>query len=176
MKKMRAMMLASLALLTLNLGACKQESATTVEQQTSERQSAPGTAKSSQPDPTDGQTGAEAPAANQVAVTELVIKDTQPGTGREAKAGDTVSVHYTGTLYPSGKKFDSSLDRHEPFSFKLGAGQVIKGWDEGFQGMKEGGKRTLIIPADMAYGPMGAPPDIPPNATLKFDIELLKVQ
>ncbi|MGE0201625.1 MAG: FKBP-type peptidyl-prolyl cis-trans isomerase [Candidatus Melainabacteria bacterium] len=107
--------------------------------------------------------------------TGLEIKDTEVGDGDEAKSGDRVSVHYTGTLYPTGEKFDSSLDRNDPFSFRLGAGQVIKGWDEGVAGMKVGGKRTLIIPSSLAYGVGGIPSVIPPKATLKFDVELLDV-
>lgn len=97
------------------------------------------------------------------------------GTGTEAKSGDPVSVHYTGWL-KDGKKFDSSKDRNMPFDFKLGAGMVIKGWDEGVQGMKEGGKRKLIIPAALAYGDRGAGGVIPPNAELTFEVELLKVK
>lgn len=115
-------------------------------------------------------------------ITELVKKDTVIGTGREAEAGLNVTVHYTGWLYdPSkedgkGKKFDSSVDRGDPFNFSLGAGQVIQGWDQGFAGMKIGGKRTLIIPAEMGYGTRGAGGVIPPNATLIFDVELLGVK
>lgn len=96
------------------------------------------------------------------------------GTGEVAKAGQTVSVHYTGWL-ENGTKFDSSVDRGQPFSFPLGAGRVIKGWDEGVQGMKVGGKRRLTIPANLGYGPRGAGGVIPPNATLVFDVELLGV-
>jgi FKBP-type peptidyl-prolyl cis-trans isomerase FkpA len=115
-------------------------------------------------------------------ITELQKIDTQVGTGREAEFGFNVSVHYTGWLYDAkaegfkGAKFDSSLDRKQPFDFTLGAGQVIQGWDEGFAGMKVGGKRTLIIPAEMGYGARGAGGVIPPNATLVFDVELLDVK
>ena len=115
-------------------------------------------------------------------MTQLIKSDTKPGTGQEATAGKTVTVHYTGWLYDSaaadhkGKKFDSSRDRGEPFPFQLGAGQVIRGWDEGVAGMKVGGQRTLTIPPDMGYGARGAGGVIPPNATLLFDVELLEVR
>jgi FKBP-type peptidyl-prolyl cis-trans isomerase len=104
--------------------------------------------------------------------------DLKDGNGEVAMKGDTVQVHYTGWLYADGKrgmKFDSSLDRGMPFPFKLGAGQVIRGWDEGVDGMKVGGKRELIIPPDLGYGARGFPGAIPPNATLNFEVELLKV-
>jgi FKBP-type peptidyl-prolyl cis-trans isomerase len=109
----------------------------------------------------------------------LKYTDTTVGTGAEATKGQKVSVHYTGWLYNNGAKgakFDSSLDRGQPFGFALGAGQVIRGWDEGVAGMKIGGKRTLIIPPDLGYGARGAGGVIPPNATLMFDVELLGVQ
>ena len=115
-------------------------------------------------------------------ITTLQKNDTVVGTGREAEPGFNVSVHYTGWLYDEkaadfkGKKFDSSVDRGQPFKFDLGASQVIQGWDEGFAGMKIGGKRTLIIPSEMGYGARGAGGAIPPNATLIFDVELLDVK
>ncbi len=102
------------------------------------------------------------------------IEDFVVGTGPEAKAGDNVSVHYTGTL-SDGTKFDSSVDRGQPFSFPLGRGRVIKGWDHGVAGMQVGGKRKLIIPAEEGYGPEGYAGLIPPNSTLVFEVELLKI-
>lgn len=107
---------------------------------------------------------------------KLESTDVVVGTGAEAVAGKTVKVHYTGTLKSDGSKFDSSLDRGEPFSFSLGGGRVIAGWDQGVVGMKVGGKRTLSIPADLAYGEQSPSPSIPPNSDLVFEIELLEVQ
>lgn len=112
---------------------------------------------------------------------QFQIIDTKVGTGEEADIGKTVNVHYTGWLYDEtapdkkGKKFDSSFDRKEYFSFMLGAGRVIKGWDQGVNGMKVGGERTLIIPPSMAYGTRGAGNIIPPNTTLIFDVELISL-
>jgi FKBP-type peptidyl-prolyl cis-trans isomerase FkpA len=108
--------------------------------------------------------------------------DVKPGTGAEATKGQAVVVHYTGWLYDpaapgqKGRKFDSSRDGQGPFNFVLGAGRVIRGWDEGVAGMKVGGQRTLIIPPDMAYGSRGAGGVIPPDATLVFDVELLEIK
>jgi FKBP-type peptidyl-prolyl cis-trans isomerase len=113
-------------------------------------------------------------------VTELIKTDVKLGTGAEATSGQRVSVHYTGWLYDEtatshkGKRFDSSLDRGKPFKFILGVGRVIQGWDQGVQGMKVGGKRTLTIPAEMGYGARGAG-TIPPNAPLIFDVQLMSV-
>ena len=115
-------------------------------------------------------------------ITSLQITDSKVGTGAEAKSGRQVTVHYTGWLYDAkaadkhGKKFDSSKDHGEPFSFKLGGGQVIRGWDQGVAGMKVGGTRTLVIPSELGYGQRGAGGAIPPNATLLFDVELLEVK
>ncbi len=106
-------------------------------------------------------------------VTELVITDLVVGDGAEAKAGDTVTVHYTGWLASDGTVFDSSVERGQPATFPLTA--VIEGWQLGIPGMKEGGKRRLVIPSDMAYGPAGSPPTIPANADLVFEVDMLKV-
>ena len=108
-------------------------------------------------------------------VTELQIENLVVGEGQEAKAGDTVSVHYTGWL-TDGTKFDSSVDRGQPFSFNLGAGMVIQGWDQGVAGMKIGGKRKLTIPSHLGYGDRGAGGVIPPGATLVFEVELLGIK
>jgi peptidylprolyl isomerase len=132
--------------------------------------------------------GAESPSANTVvektkepttgttptsAPTTLVTKEIITGTGAEAKAGESVTVNYVGALYSNGKVFDASWLRKEPFTFTLGQGQVIKGWDQGVVGMKVGGRRELIIPAELAYGKAGSPPKIPPNAPLIFIVDLL---
>jgi len=124
------------------------------------------------------------PLTKQVAVapTALVKNDVKMGKGAEAKEGQTVAVHYTGWLFDAkasdfhGKQFDSSRTRGTPFKFPLGAGRVIKGWDQGVQGMKVGGQRTLIIPAKLGYGERGAGGVIPPNAVLVFDVELIGVE
>lgn len=123
---------------------------------------------------------AAASAASPVTTSSgLRYTDDVVGTGAQAKPGQNVQVHYTGWLDQGGKKgtkFDSSRDRGDPFSFPLGQGRVIKGWDEGVAGMKVGGKRTLVIPANLGYGAAGAGGVIPPNATLIFDVELLGVR
>ena len=123
--------------------------------------------------------GAMAQPAPATTSTGLQMIDTKPGTGASPRTGQTVSVHYTGWLYVNGakgKKFDSSVDRNEPFEFKIGMRQVIGGWDEGVASMKVGGKRTLVIPPQLGYGARGAGGVIPPNATLIFDVELLDVK
>jgi FKBP-type peptidyl-prolyl cis-trans isomerase len=117
-----------------------------------------------------------------VPTAQLTITELKPGTGPAIKAGQTAVVHYTGWLYVEdapdhkGKKFDSSLDRNDPFSFPVGGGQVIQGWDQGVAGMQAGGQRRLVIPAELGYGARGAGGVIPPNATLLFDVELLSIR
>jgi peptidylprolyl isomerase len=109
----------------------------------------------------------------------LEVKDLVTGTGDQAAKGSNLSVHYTGWLYVNGqrgKKFDSSLDSGLPFRFRLGAGEVIEGWDLGIEGMRVGGKRELVIPPDLGYGASGSPPDIPPDSTLLFEVQLLEIR
>ena len=106
---------------------------------------------------------------------QLEVEDLVPGSGAEAKSGDEVTVQYVGVNYKNGREFDSSWSRNEPFSFTLGRGEVIPGWDQGVEGMKVGGRRELIIPPELAYGPEGSPPSIGPNETLIFVIDLLEV-
>lgn len=132
-----------------------------------------GCTKCSQNKPQVGADGM--PILKEEEIKELRIIDTAEGTGAVAEAGKAVTVHYTGTLF-NGTKFDSSLDRNQPFTFALGSGQVIKGWDMGVAGMKVGGKRKLIIPPQLGYGERGAGGVIPPNAILIFDVELLDVK
>lgn len=114
--------------------------------------------------------------------TSLVITDVQPGNGAEISAGQTAVVHYTGWLYEAGapenkgRKFDSSRDRNDPFAFRVGGGEVIKGWDQGVAGMKVGGQRRLVIPPDLGYGARGAGGVIPGGATLLFDVELVSIR
>jgi FKBP-type peptidyl-prolyl cis-trans isomerase FkpA len=128
-----------------------------------------------------GETGMSDNAADS-GITELQITDVVNGDGATAQAGQEVIVHYTGWLYDTsqpdnkGAKFDSSVDRGDPFSFPLGAGRVIQGWDQGFAGMQIGGKRILVIPPEMGYGASGAGGAIPPNATLIFEVELLEIR
>jgi peptidylprolyl isomerase len=132
---------------------------------------------------TDSETAAaEAPTTKPVvkppkgaSPKQLEVKDLAEGSGDEAQAGDEVTVDYVGVLYKGGKQFDASWDRNEPFPFTLGRGEVIPGWDQGVEGMKVGGRRELIIPPELAYGPSGFPPEIPPNETLIFVIDLREV-
>jgi len=141
-------------------------------------------AKSSTPTSTTATTPTSGPLSKAPTVTppsgpaptKLVTKEIITGTGTEAKAGTPISVNDVGVLYHTGKQFESSFERNEPFTFTLGSGQVIHGWENGIPGMKVGGRRELIIPANLAYGAAGSPPTIPPNAPLVFVIDMLGVQ
>jgi peptidylprolyl isomerase len=163
---------------TLALAACGGDS------KNDETAATPAATETATEAPTEAPTEAATPEATKPKVEvpkgkppkKLVIKDIKKGTGKEATDGSTVSVQYVGVLYDGGKQFDASWDRGEPFSFPLGAGQVIQGWDEGVKGMKVGGRRELIIPPDLGYGEQGAGADIPPNATLIFVVDLVDVQ
>ena len=133
---------------------------------------------------TDTPTAAATPEATKPQVdvpkgkapTKLVVKDLKTGTGAAAQDGQTVTVQYVGVSYKNGRQFDASWDRGQPFSFPLGQGQVIPGWDQGVKGMKVGGRRELVIPPDLAYGAQGSPPAIGPNETLVFVVDLVGVQ
>jgi FKBP-type peptidyl-prolyl cis-trans isomerase len=140
------------------------------------------TAPAGAPAATEAAAPANAPASTGTDTMALQKTDLAPGNGPEIKSGQTALVHYTGWLYDAaapenkGQKFDSSVDRNEPFEFPVGAGMVIKGWDEGVVGMKVGGKRRLVIPPEMGYGSRGAGGVIPPGATLVFDVELVEIR
>lgn len=170
MNQIRLVSITGLTCLSLSIFGCtkKEETAQTVQ---AKQESAPAQA----PATTGGRDMTDAKALAAKSGTKLGIEDTTVGSGAIAQKGKTVKVHYSGFLL-DGKKFDSSLDRNEPFTFTLGAGQVIAGWDQGFDGMKVGGKRKLYIPSDMAYGERGAGNVIPPNTPLFFEVELLGVE
>jgi FKBP-type peptidyl-prolyl cis-trans isomerase FkpA len=164
--------LAVAALVTLM--GCQQSSTTTTSETSTSTSTAAGAA--SEPAPAAAAPGAAAaPSAPVTTASGLKIEELAVGSGALAEKGRAVSVHYTGWLTDQ-TKFDSSLDRGQPFEFTLGQGQVIRGWDEGVEGMKVGGKRRLTIPPDLGYGERGAGGVIPPNATLVFEVELLGVK
>lgn len=172
----RMMVFALVSLSLLALQGCeepkKKDEAKAAAPAAKATSDSPAAAESKPEAKADGKTDKE---EKQEDVTELKITELKVGTGDEAKSGKMVSVHYRGTL-TNGTEFDSSFKRKEPFPFQLGAGEVIRGWDEGVRGMKVGGKRKLVIPPDMGYGATGAGGVIPPNATLVFEVELLGVQ
>lgn len=166
MKKLKLAAFCAVTTVALSFSACTKKSEETAPAETT--QTAPDTAAS----PTT--TAASTESSTATSVSELKIEDVKVGTGAEATAGKKVTVEYTGKL-TNGTQFDSSVGR-APFSFNLGAGQVIQGWEKGIVGMKVGGKRKLTIPPALAYGEQGAGSVIPPNSTLVFDVELLKVE
>jgi peptidylprolyl isomerase len=152
--------------LALGLAACGDDSTTGSTEAATTAAESPASAEKTKPTVT---------VPKGAPPKKLEIKDLEEGTGAEAKAGDEVTVQYVGVNYKNGKEFDASWDRGEPFTFQLGAGMVIPGWDQGVEGMKVGGRRELIIPPELAYGPEGSPPAIGPNETLIFVIDLLEV-
>jgi FKBP-type peptidyl-prolyl cis-trans isomerase len=183
--------LAAMALVTSACGSSTKESdadkfASTAEQQAKTLTSAAATATTQAPPtatkvtPSAGErdiaTKPKIPKQSGAPPKTLKVEDLITGTGPAAKSGDKISVRYVGTLYDTGKEFDSSWKRGKaPFQLTLGQGQVIQGWDQGLVGMKVGGRRRLTIPPDLAYGPQGQPPTIPANATLVFDVDLTKI-
>lgn len=152
------------------------DSSTGSTEPTSSGSTEESTVPAKQPKPTAKKTKPQVTVPKGAPPKQLVVKELEEGTGAEAKAGDEVSVQYVGVDYKSGKEFDSSWSRHEPFVFQLGVGQVIPGWDQGIEGMKVGGRRELIIPPELAYGEAGSPPAIGPNETLVFVVDLLAVR
>jgi peptidylprolyl isomerase len=188
MPSLRHLLLALLASMSLALAACgddedsggdsastgteSTEAAAPTETATEEEEAAPAAdakiSKDLKEKPAIAQPSGDPP-------TELQKEDVVKGKGATAKAGDNVTVQYVGVNFSNGAEFDASWNRGEPFEFTLGAGQVIPGWDEGVAGMKEGGRRKLVIPPDMGYGEQGSPPTIPPNETLVFVVDLEKV-
>ena len=160
---------AAVALLAAGCGSSKKNDTTAAPASTTQSTStAAATTAQPRPKPKVKVPSGKAPK-------KLVVKDLIPGTGQAAKAGDPITVNYIGVDYANGKPFDNSYDRGQPFPFQLGGGQVIPGWDQGLVGMKVGGRRELIIPPNLAYGPQGQPPVIKPNETLVFVVDLLSI-
>lgn len=158
------------ACLALAIAGCGSDSSTT---------SSSASEESTAPKETEAATKKSKPKVTVqkgAAPKKLEVKDLEEGNGASAKAGDAVTVNYVGVNYKTGKEFDASWDRGEPFTFTLGAGEVIPGWDQGVAGMKVGGRRELIIPPSLGYGSAGAPPAIPPNETLVFVVDLEAVE
>jgi len=166
---MRKLILIIGACLALFVAGCGSDDSTTSSSSGEET-------AAKQADPGEKKTKPTVTAPSGAPPKELVTNDLEEGTGAAAKAGDAVTVQYVGVNYKTGKEFDSSWSRSEPFTFTLGAGEVIPGWDQGIEGMKVGGRRELIIPPELGYGTTGAPPAIPPNETLIFVVDLEAVE
>jgi len=168
-------MLAGAALLSAATGCGKSSSASSTAAAAPAPRAAPS-ASGARPNDTDLKIKPEIPKPQGPPPPTLQTVDLVKGRGAVAKPGHTVTVKYVGVSYDTGRQFDASWDRGQTFPFKLGAGMVIPGWDQGVKGMRVGGRRKLVIPPDLAYGPQGQPPVIAPNATLIFDIDLIKVR
>jgi peptidylprolyl isomerase len=186
MNRSRLLLLLALVVPAFALAACGDdeggETTADIPSEAAPATPAPETAPGEEPPAAEGGDPKDLDAKPKVEVPEgdppskLETEDIVKGKGKTAKKGDSVTVHYVGVLFDGGTEFDASWNRNEPFPFELGAGMVIPGWDEGVAGMKVGGRRKLIIPPDKAYGPEGQPPTIPPDATLVFVVDLLKVE
>jgi peptidylprolyl isomerase len=183
MNRSRLLLLLALLASVLAVAACGDDdegsdttaaTTATAPPTTAPAETAPAPAEGGDPKDLDQKPKVEVPKGDPP--KKLVTEDIVKGKGETAKKGATVTVQYVGVLYEDGSEFDASWNRNEPFPFELGAGMVIPGWDEGVAGMKVGGRRKLIIPPDQAYGPQGQPPTIPPEATLVFVVDLLKVE
>jgi peptidylprolyl isomerase len=170
MPPMRKLILIIGACLALLVAGCGSDDSTTSSSSGEE------TSSSQQAEAPEKKTKPKVEKPNGAPPKQLVTKDLEEGSGPEAKAGDAVTVQYVGVNYKTGKEFDSSWSRSEPFTFTLGAGEVIPGWDQGIEGMKVGGRRELVIPPELGYGSAGAPPAIPPNETLIFVVDLEAVE
>ena len=179
-KSRRAPIAALLTALALGLAACGDDDAEQEAAQTpAATETATATAEATEAAPSDNKDLETKPAIAKPEgdpPTELEIEDIVKGKGKTAKKGDNITVQYVGVAFSTGEQFDASWDAGQPFSFQLGVGQVIPGWDEGVAGMKVGGRRQLTIPPDMAYGAQGSPPAIGPNETLIFIVDLVEVQ
>ncbi len=178
MKRLAPILVACLALFVAGCGSDDDSSTSSSESTATSTESSQSPSESDSAEESSGgkKTKPVVTVPSGAPPKKLEIKELEKGTGATAKAGDEVTVQYVGVGYDSEEEFDSSWSRNEPFSFNLGAGEVIKGWDQGVEGMKVGGRRELIIPANLAYGPAGSPPVIGPNETLIFVIDLLAAE
>lgn len=178
MKRLALILIACLALFAAGCGGSDDDSSSSSETSASTEATTTESDAPAEESSSEGKkkTKPEVTVPKGVSPNKFAFRDLEEGTGATAKSGDTVSVQYVGVGYDSEEEFDSSWSRNEPFSFTLGSGEVIKGWDQGVEGMKVGGRRELIIPANLAYGPAGSPPAIGPNETLIFVIDLLAIE
>ena len=175
--KLPALMLTLCVALAIAVAGCGGDSdSSSGSTESSESTKAGESTKSSEPANTDTSKKPVVVVPKNISPKKYAYKEIVEGTGATAKSGDTVTVQYVGVGFDSEEEFDSSWSRNEPFIFTLGAGEVIKGWDKGVEGMKVGGRRELLLPANLAYGPAGSPPKIGPNETLIFVVDLLEVE